>query len=81
MPPVKVKLGHGDHGSADPLIKTFIAEAPRLRRQHATATGVMGRDIIHMALSCRRADRWIDEMQPTTKLLRDHGAPRKLTET
>jgi uncharacterized protein (TIGR00645 family) len=81
---LKVKLATAIIGiSSIHLLKTFIA-AGNLGADGstATATGVMWQTIIHMAFILSAIGiAWIDRlMQPTTKILRAHGAPAHLTE-
>ncbi len=81
---LKVKLATAIIGiSSIHLLKTFIA-AGNLGAEGSTATeaGVMWQTIIHMAFILSAIGiAWIDRiMQPTTKMLRAHGAPAHLTE-
>ncbi len=81
---LKVKLATAIIGiSSIHLLKTFIA-AGNLGAANSTATetGVMWQTIIHMAFILSAIGiAWVDRiMQPTTKILRAHGAPAHLTE-
>ena len=82
---LKVKLATAIIGiSSIHLLNTFIA-AGTLGAAGSTATenGVMWQTIIHMAFILYAIGiAWIDRiMQPTTKMLRAHGAPAHLVDS
>ena len=82
---LKVKLATAIIGiSSIHLLKTFI-EASQLGADGSKVTeaGIMWQTIIHMAFILSAIGiAWIDRiMQPTTKMLRAHGAPPHLTES